>query len=107
MAPLSARLRVTSHPEAALISIDGARLGATFLDAIPLSPGRHEIRVEQKGFKIYVESVEARPGQPVAVHAWLSALPAPSGPDPRQIAAALPAPVLPLPTPIPVFEGMF
>jgi serine/threonine-protein kinase len=107
MAPLSARLRVTSDPEAALISIDGTRLGATPLDAIPLSPGRHEIRIEQQGFKPYVESVEARPGEPVAVHARLSALPAPSGPDPRQIAAAVPTPLLPLPTPIPVFEGMF
>src|SRR5918994_1356854 len=35
MAPLSARLQVTSDPEAALISIDGARLGATPLVPLP------------------------------------------------------------------------
>jgi TonB family protein len=55
-----------------------------------------------------VQTVNAEAGKAVLIEAKLTLLPTPSPPaDPRQIAAALPAPVLPLPTPIPVFEGMF
>ena len=105
--PLSAPLRVTSEPAAALITVDGEWLGRAPVDA-PLSPGRHEIRVEAKGYKTHVEFVDAHPGEPVTVSARLSPLPTPTPPtDPRAIAAALPPPLLPMPTPIPVYEGMF
>jgi serine/threonine-protein kinase len=105
--PLSAPLRVTSEPQAALITVDGERLGTAPVDA-PLSPGRHEIRVEAKGYRPHVQTVEALPGQPVTIAARLTSLPSATPPtDPRDIAAALPPPLLPLPTPVPLYEGMF
>ena len=46
----------------------------------------------------------AHAGQRVSLHPRLSLL----GPaDAQEIAAAVPPPMLPLPTPVPVFEGMF
>jgi serine/threonine-protein kinase len=106
--PLSAPLRVTSTPPAALITVDGERLGRTPMDA-PLAPGRHDVRIEIKGYKPHVQTVDARPGQPVTITASLTPLPTPTPAvaDPRQIAAALPPPLLPMPTPVPVYEGMF
>jgi protein TonB len=52
--------------------------------------------------------VHARAVQMLVINARLVAAPAPTPPtNPRDIAAALPPAVLPMPTPIPVFEGMF
>jgi serine/threonine-protein kinase len=108
MEPLSAPLQVTTEPPAALVSVDGTRLGVTPLDELTLPPGRHEIRVELKGYKPYVKAVSARAGEPIVVKAQLSPLPTPTPPaDPLAIVAAAPRPAVPLPTPIPVFEGMF
>jgi TonB family protein len=105
--PLSAPLRVASEPLAALITVDGQRLGTAPVDA-PLTPGRHEVRAEFKGYQPHVQYVDARPGEPVTITARLSPLPTPTPPaDARAIAAALPPPMLPLPTPVPVYEGMF
>jgi TonB family protein len=108
MVPLNAPLRVTSDPPGALITVDGARVGATPLETIPVTPGRHEVRVEMKGYRPQVTSVHARAGRKESIHARLVAAPAPTpSTDARNIAAALPPAVLPMPTPIPVFEGMF
>jgi serine/threonine-protein kinase len=107
MSPLSTPLRVTSEPRAAMITVDGARFGATPMEAIPLSPGRHEVRVELNGFKTSVQSVNARAGVPIAVHAKLEAQPASPPTEARTVAAAVPPPVLPRPTPVPVSHGMF
>lgn len=108
MSPLNAPLRVTSDPLGALITVDGARVGATPLDTIPISPGRHEVRVEMKGYRPYISQVHARAGERQVIHARLVAAPTPTPPtNPRDIAAALPPAALPMPTPIPVFEGMF
>jgi protein TonB len=66
------------------------------------------VRVELKGFKTFTRLVNAQPGKPIVVHAALDRVPQPSPPaDPRAIVATLDAPLLPLPTPVPVFEGMF
>jgi periplasmic protein TonB len=55
-----------------------------------------------------VRSVLARAGERVSINPRLVPAPATSAPaDAREMAAAVPPPVLPLPTPVPVFEGMF
>jgi TonB family protein len=108
MEPLSAPLHVSTEPASALVSVDGLRLGVTPLDELTLPPGRHEVRVELKGYKPFVKTVSARAGEPIVVQAKLSPLPTPTPPaDPLAIVAAAPPPVVPLPTPVPVFEGMF
>jgi TonB family protein len=104
LSPLSAPMRVQSDPPGALITVDGVRLGATPLANVPLSPGRHEIRIELKGYKPFVQSVIAHAGQRVSLNPRLSVL---AAADAQEIAAAAPAPALPLATPVPVFEGMF
>jgi serine/threonine-protein kinase len=108
MEPLSAPLQVTSEPAAALVSVDGMRLGTTPLEGFTLPPGRHEVRVELKGYRPFVKSLLARAGEAIVVPARLAVLPTPTPPtDPQDIVAAAPPPVVPLPTPVPVFEGMF
>jgi serine/threonine-protein kinase len=106
LSPLSAPMRVQSDPPGALITVDGVRLGATPLANVPLTPGRHEIRIELKGYKPFVQSVIAHAGQRVSFNPRLSLLLTPP-PDAREIVAAAPLPVVPLPTPVPVFEGMY
>ena len=108
MTPLNAPLTVTSDPVSALVSVDGTRLGVTPLAEMTLAVGRHEIRVEARGYKPFVQRVTAEAGKPIQLDAKLSPLPTPTPPtDPKAIIAAAPAPVVPMPTPIPVFEGMF
>ena len=48
LSPLSAPMRLQSDPPGALITVDGVRWGATPLANVPLSPGRHEIRIRQR-----------------------------------------------------------
>jgi len=109
MSPLSAPLRVTSEPPAALVVVDGVRLGATpTAEAIPLNSGHHEVQIELKGYRTAVHAVDARAGVPVAIHARLERAPEPAASaDARTIAAGAPRPVLPRPASVPVFEGMF
>jgi serine/threonine-protein kinase len=104
LSPLSAPMRVLSDPPGALITVDGVKFGATPLTNVPLSPGRHEVRVELKGYKPFVQAVLAHAGQRVTLNPRLTPNPAA---DARELAAAVPPPALPLPTPVPVFEGMF
>ncbi|HVR69887.1 MAG TPA: TonB family protein [Vicinamibacteria bacterium] len=107
MSPLSAPLRVTSSPSSALVTVDGRRLGATPLDAPPLVPGRHQIRIEREGYKPFVRTVIAEAGKLVLVHAALEDLLTSPSADPHAIVAALAPPALPAATPVRVFEGMF
>jgi serine/threonine-protein kinase len=109
MSPLRSSLRVTSEPAAAMVVVDGVRLGATPTEeAIPLASGRHEVKVELKGYRSSVHAVNARGGVPVGIHARLERLPEPvNSAAARAMAAAVPPPVVPLPTPVPAWEGMF
>jgi serine/threonine-protein kinase len=106
--PLSAPMRVQSDPPGALITVDGVRLGATPLANVPLSPGRHEVRIDLKGYRTYVKSFIAHAGQRVIVNPRLVVDATPlDALDARELAASVPPAVLPMPTPVPIFEGMF
>jgi TonB family protein len=67
MEPLSAKLRVVSEPASAVVRVDGKRVGTTPLDAVDLAPGRHEVRLERRGYVAASRDVEGQAGQTIEV----------------------------------------
>jgi TonB family protein len=67
MSPTAARLTVRSEPDGAMVSVDGRVIGMTPLDQALLGPGRHEVRVERRGFRAQTRRIEAGAGQPLLV----------------------------------------
>jgi TonB family protein len=69
--PVTAALEVRSDPAPASVLVDGKGVGETPLAGVLLAPGLHEVRVERPGFLPWTRSVEAQPGEPVALEARL------------------------------------
>ena len=67
MDPLTAKLHVASDPPDALVRLDGQPVGTTPIDSMSLGPGRHEVRLERRGYGPAVQTVEGRAGQTVDV----------------------------------------
>ena len=67
MEPLTAKLHVTSDPAPAVVRIDGHAVGTTPLESFDISPGRHEVRVERRGYAPATQTVEGGGGQTVEV----------------------------------------
>lgn len=65
MEPLAAKLRVRSDPADALVHVDGKPVGTTPLDSLNLAPGRHEVRLERRGYSAARREIEGRPGETV------------------------------------------
>jgi TonB family protein len=65
MEPLTAKLRVQTDPSDASVLVDGKTAGTTPLDALSLAPGRHEVRVERRGYIGTRREIEASAGQTV------------------------------------------
>jgi serine/threonine-protein kinase len=63
MDPLRATLRVRSEPAGALVRVDGQSVGTTPLDALSLTPGRHGIRLERRGYAAASQEVDGRAGE--------------------------------------------
>ena len=69
--PATGTLRIDSEPARASVKLDGQRVGATPVLALPLTPGGHELRVESPGFRPWVRKVNASAGETVQVRAHL------------------------------------
>jgi serine/threonine-protein kinase len=67
MEPLAAKLRVLSEPANAVVRVDGQPVGTTPIDSLDLSPGRHDVRVERRGYTAATQAVEGKGGQTVEV----------------------------------------
>ena len=67
MEPLSAKLRVLSEPANAVVRVDGKPVGTTPLESLDLTPGRHDVRVERRGYSAATQAVEGKGGQTVEV----------------------------------------
>jgi TonB family protein len=67
MEPLAAKLRVVSEPPNAVVRVDGKAVGTTPLEALEVAPGRHEVRLERRGYAAATQAVEGRGGQTVEV----------------------------------------
>jgi TonB family protein len=65
MEPLTAKLRVRTDPPDASVLVDAKPVGTTPLEALSLPPGRHEVRVERRGYVAARREVEASAGQTV------------------------------------------
>jgi TonB family protein len=89
MEPLAAKLRVVSEPPNAVVRVDGKAVGTTPLEALELAPGRHEVRLERRGYAAATQTVEGRGGQTLDVSLKLE-------PD-RSTRAASAAPLIALP----------
>src|SRR4029450_8908738 len=50
MEPLIATPRARPEPNEASVLVDGKAVGTTPLDALSVSPGRHQLRVERRGY---------------------------------------------------------
>jgi TonB family protein len=96
MSPLHSPTEIQSDPDGATVTLDGRPIGVTPIPKVALNPGRHQIKLERKGFLPAVKTVDAHPGVQLVVRARLN--PEPSG------SAALTAPS-PAPTPKPLAEG--
>jgi TonB family protein len=67
MEPLTAKLRVLSEPANAVVRVDGQPVGTTPIDSLDLVPGRHDVRVERRGYTAATQAVEGKGGQIVEV----------------------------------------
>jgi serine/threonine-protein kinase len=67
MEPLTAKLRVQTDPTEAAVEVDGRPVGTTPLEPVDISPGRHEVRAERRGFHSARQEVQGIPGQTVDV----------------------------------------
>jgi len=78
------RIAVTASEAGASVLVDGARVGETPLEAVKVTPGAHEIRVEKDGFHPFALRVTVPVGEEVAAEANLVSeagpAPAPSAP---------------------------
>jgi len=87
--PVTARLSVTSQPEGATIRLDGKSLGTAPIAAVVIPPGRHELRVEKKGYAPSIRRIDAVAGEPIDVRARLTRMATPgeimpiAAPDPE------------------------
>jgi TonB family protein len=91
--PVTARLSVTSEPPGATVRVDGKTVGVSPIQAVSVAPGRHEVRVEKRGYRTYAHDIRPGVGERVDLNARLVRR---SGVD------------APLPSPSPVwipFEG--
>ncbi len=67
MEPLAAALRVRSDPPEAQVRLDGQPVGTTPIESLPLTPGRHEVRLERRGYLPATHLVEGHAGQTAEV----------------------------------------
>jgi protein TonB len=107
MTPIAARLTVVSAPAEATVLLDGRRIGVTPFEGFVEGAGAHELRVEKKGRRPDVRTVDASPGVPMHVDVQLAALRPDARPDARPTA---PPPVVAstaAPTVVPLREGDF
>jgi TonB family protein len=72
--PVTVRLSVTSDPIGAAVRVDGKSIGTAPLPAAVVPPGRHELRVEKKGYVPFVQRIEGAAGETVEVNARLARL---------------------------------
>jgi TonB family protein len=62
---LEATLEIDSQSGPAVVRVDGAVVASTPLKA-PLTPGRHEVRLERQGFEPWSETFTVAPGEDVS-----------------------------------------
>ena len=104
MSPTTARLTVRSEPDGATVSVDGRAIGTTPLEQALVGPGRHEVRVDRRGFRAQTRRIEAGAGQPLLVALRLEPLVEP-GPADRAAKPRGSASPSPSPSPTPLVEG--
>ena len=63
-------LSVRSRPSGAQVTVNGARVGVTPVN-IPLPVGRHEIRIEDQGYRMWVTNIEISSDRRTEVNASL------------------------------------
>ncbi len=77
--PVTVRLSVTSEPKGATVRVDGKSIGVAPIATATIPSGRHEVRIEKRGFAPSVQRIEAAPGEAVEVNARLTRLSAAQG----------------------------
>ena len=56
--PVTVRLSVTSEPAGATVRLDGKSIGVAPIERRDVPPGRHEVRIEKKGFVPFVQRID-------------------------------------------------
>jgi TonB family protein len=72
--PTGAVLQVLSQPAGATVRLDGKIVGLTPLDSVSTSPGKHEVAVEQVGFRAWVQTVQVTAGDRIPLNARMEAI---------------------------------
>jgi TonB family protein len=83
--PVTTRLSMTSEPDGATVRVDGKSIGVAPIAAVTVPPGRHEVRIERKGFVPYIHEINGAAGETIDLSARLVRRSAEAGP-------ALPSP---------------
>jgi len=77
--PVTLRLSVTSAPDGATVRVDGKSIGTAPILSAVIPPGRHEVRIEKRGFAPSLQRIEGAAGEVVEVRARLTRLSAAQG----------------------------
>jgi TonB family protein len=72
--PVMALLTVTSTPAGATVRVDGKTIGTAPIDSAVVPPGRHDLRVEKRGYAPSVRRIDAVAGETIDVRARLTRL---------------------------------
>ena len=72
--PVTVRLSVTSEPRGATVRLDGKSIGVAPIAAVTVPPGRHEVRIEKRGFAPSIQRIDAAAGEVVDLKARLTRL---------------------------------
>jgi TonB family protein len=81
--PVTVRLSVDSEPTGATVRVDGKTIGVAPIAGATVQPGRHEVRVEKRGFAPNIQRIDGAAGETVEVKARLTRLSAAQGlPEP-------------------------
>jgi serine/threonine-protein kinase len=70
--PVTVILSVTSEPAGATVRLDGKSIGVSPIEGATFPPGRHEVRIEKKGFLPYVHQIDGSAGEVVALTSRLT-----------------------------------
>ncbi len=68
-----ARLAVATRPAGAEVMLDGRRIGRTPLAPVPVTPGRHRLRLTAEGYAAWEQTVETPAGETLRLDVTLRA----------------------------------
>ena len=80
--PLKSTVSIQSNVSGANVLLDGKYIGHTDLRTAVVSPGKHQLKIEKKGFRTHSQSTLFKEGREMTLYINLIANPPPKPPEP-------------------------